>query len=681
MIVHRVTPKASRAGGFKRLGQYVTAPFVPGSGGEPAAGADALGAYIADQARHGDRVAWVRITNCHAPTVRGAIAEMDATQALNTRSKVDPNYHLVVAFPPGEVPKRAQIEDIEDTLVRGLGLSEHQRISALHGDKAHLHLHVAINLIHPETFRAAKIFRDRTTLAELAAGLEVKHRLERTSHEIPNARVGRTPGAARAMEAHTGQEPFVGWVRRVAGPALLEAAGGAESWSALHGVAARYGLELRQRGAGLVIGKVGEPALMMKASALDRSMSYPKLVERLGAFEPVGDATRRIAPETTYERGVPPDRRRDQDLWRRYSAVRGGALRERTSALAAIDARDKRFRAEVSAHYGAKFAEIKRLKVTIGIDPRIRYAALKREQAAVLARHREAMRAARQTVRETHPVPSWADWLRGQAEAGNRAAGDSLRHMAARRERFTDTLIRMPRDAGRTIFRSGIKPKVARNGDAAWRLPDGGALVETETGIRMPTPSRAAAVLALEMARDRGKGAPLVVDGTETQQQALVDAAVQTRIDVRFADPMLEAERVWGLRERDAVEGRVASGQRAEAIGKFIAARNSWPDPADTTWYRRLTEDDAGTATFLAVHRLPEGDIALWRLGSETLVQDLSGESEALAWALLPGQMADLADVVRPGRDVGEAEADPPPSLPAGEEPEPDNDHDIEPDL
>lgn len=94
------------------------------------------------------------------------------------------------------------------------------RFPPLHEDKAHLHLHVALNLIHLETFRATKIFRDHTTPTELAVGLEVRFGLEQTSHEIPNARIGRPPRGARAMEAHTGQDPFVGWVRRAAaGPA------------------------------------------------------------------------------------------------------------------------------------------------------------------------------------------------------------------------------------------------------------------------------------------------------------------------------------------------------------------------------------------------------------------------------------------------------------------------------
>ena len=40
-----------------------------------------------------------------------------------------------------------------ENLVDTLGFSEHQYIAARHNDKDHEHVHVAINKIHPETFR------------------------------------------------------------------------------------------------------------------------------------------------------------------------------------------------------------------------------------------------------------------------------------------------------------------------------------------------------------------------------------------------------------------------------------------------------------------------------------------------------------------------------------------------
>lgn len=670
MIVRRVPPKATRAGGFRRLGQYVIAPVVLGSAPAPESGVDALGSYIADQARHADRVEWTRVTNCQAATVRGAISEIDATQALNTRSKADPNYHLVIAFPPGEVPTREQIEDIEDTLVRGLGLGEHQRISALHNDKAHLHLHVAINLIHPETVKAAKIFRDHTTLAQLAAGLEIKHGLERTSHDIPNDRNGRTPDAAKTMEAHTGTEPFVEWVRRVAGAELIAAAAGEGGWQQLHETASRYGLDIRQRGAGLIIGKADEPALMMKASDLDRQLGYKRLVDRHGQFVPASEAARSAERETEYVRAVPPERREDQTLWARYSEVRERAIHDRALALADHLAAGRRFRDAVQAHYRAKFGEIKRIKITMGIDPRTRYEVLKRQQAALLARHRAEMKQKREAINARHAVPSWPDWLRTQAETGNRDAVTALRSMATSRERFAEAMIRSPQEAGRVVSQRNIKPKASRNGDMTWRLPDGGAVVQTKTGLSMPTPSRAAAVLALEMAMRQAPGQPLYVDGTTTQRQALLDAAVLQRLDVRFADPSLERERDRRVRELDDAEGWTAPAKRADTIADFINRRNIWPDPGDTTHYRTLDRAEAGSVEFVATLRLRGVDVALWRDRNLTYVADITGQPEDIAYRLSPGDRADLATIRENSGAADNKPVVPPPSPERGQDAE-----------
>lgn len=94
-----------------------------------------------------------------------------------------------------------------------------------------------------------------------------------------------------------------------------------------------------------------------------------------------------------------------------------------------------------------------------------------------MARHRDELCLTRATIRAKHSVPTWPDWLRREAEAGDRQAIAALRAMATQRERFTDSIIRAPDKVSSTVASLGLKPKVARNGDATYRLPDGGAVV------------------------------------------------------------------------------------------------------------------------------------------------------------------------------------------------------------
>ena len=129
MIAKRVLrPRASSD--FGRLGAYI---LGQGKKTKQAAAADQTFDYIiADPA--GSCVGAVRITNCNADTPALAIMEILATQSLNKRSRGDRTYHLVVSFEPGERPAPAQIENIENELCAAIGLSSHQRISALHLD-------------------------------------------------------------------------------------------------------------------------------------------------------------------------------------------------------------------------------------------------------------------------------------------------------------------------------------------------------------------------------------------------------------------------------------------------------------------------------------------------------------------------------------------------------------------
>ena len=159
MIAKRVLrPRASSD--FGRLGAYI---LGQGKKTKQAAAADQTFDYIiADPA--GSCVGAVRITNCNADTPALAIMEILATQSLNKRSRGDRTYHLVVSFEPGERPAPAQIENIENELCAAIGLSSHQRISALHLDRAHLHLHIAINKVDPATLRCIEPYYDKRKL-------------------------------------------------------------------------------------------------------------------------------------------------------------------------------------------------------------------------------------------------------------------------------------------------------------------------------------------------------------------------------------------------------------------------------------------------------------------------------------------------------------------------------------
>lgn len=109
----------------------------------------------------GEKVASYRVTNCGTADPADATTLIQATQAKNTRSRTDKTYHLVFSFREGERPPLGTLQQIEDEFCEVLGYADHQRISAVHIDTDNLHVHVAINKIHPEGLQNIEPFYDK----------------------------------------------------------------------------------------------------------------------------------------------------------------------------------------------------------------------------------------------------------------------------------------------------------------------------------------------------------------------------------------------------------------------------------------------------------------------------------------------------------------------------------------
>lgn len=155
--------------------------------------------YILDTKKtttQGEKVASWRVSNCGTDDPAVATSIIEVTQAQNTRSKTDKTYHLVYSFPPGELPPLDVLHDIEDELCAAIGLADHQRISAVHQDTDHYHVHVAINKVHPTGLQNIEPYYDMPRLMEACEQLEIKHGLTRTNHGLEK---GKTNGRTNAQ--------------------------------------------------------------------------------------------------------------------------------------------------------------------------------------------------------------------------------------------------------------------------------------------------------------------------------------------------------------------------------------------------------------------------------------------------------------------------------------------------
>ena len=292
MIVRHQRESASN-GGFRHLARYIR-----GREAEP-------------------RATWFHAANL--PGVSGkdelelACKLVDAVQAQNTRAGSKRTYHLVISLDPRDRRlERRELQQVVERLVDTLGFSKHQYIAVRHNDTDHEHIHVAINKIHPETFRIHSPAWDHQKLFTGARALERELGLTPLWSRTRDRE--RVPQRAADCEAHHGVESFARWAREKLRPALRTTE--LRSWDDVYDVCSRFGVAIRAHGNGLVFEDV-ERGVRVKASFVARELSKARLCERLGAFQSASERPREAAQRAPH-RYSPRPARAPQSLWKEY---------------------------------------------------------------------------------------------------------------------------------------------------------------------------------------------------------------------------------------------------------------------------------------------------------------------------------------------------------------------------
>ena len=576
MIAHRIT-RTSGKDSFGRLGCYVLDLKSPT---DPKA-FERLAAYVVDRdgQPNGERVVGARITNCEfGDDLEDAIREIEGVQARNHRTRMDKSYHLVVSFPEGERPSAEQLQEIEDHLVTSIGLGEHQRISAVHDDTDNLHIHVAINKIHPRTYRAVEPHFDKRKLMAACRELELKHGLALDNHGLADDRDGpRRSDHAVKMEVHGGRQSLAAWIDARARDHLIEAATTAPTWSAFHDRLHDLGLTLKPRGAGFVIGALGT-AVHVKASSVDRALSLKMLTGRLGEYQRPSVSPTRPQPRLRYEAGPMQDERKSGALYRRFQVERDRAMAAREKALVELSQAHGSYAHQLAAHYRI---ERRRVAQTTCIAPAVRKKLL--DQLAVAhtkarTERRDLARRQRAEVRQEHPLPNWLGFLEREAARGGEQALAVLRGRASPTSRLgADTLTAAERaDAGHVIYQQ-LVPRVGKNGDVVYELMDGGRVTDRASEVRADRLTPRSAFLAVSLASDRYGSQPLAITGSDAFKAAILKVVVERGVEVTFSDPAMEHARhtavararrdtAPALGERKPDEGRAAKAPERHAF-------------------------------------------------------------------------------------------------------------------
>lgn len=310
-----------------------------------------LAHYILDRKASGQKVRDSWSMNCQTPDDFDlAIKEVTATQALNTRSQIDKSYHLVVSLGPGEDLTTDQWKAVEAAFCEAIGLSEHQRISAIHSDTGHIHLHIAISKVHPTKLTCKEPYYDKLKLQDTCRQLEQAYSLR------PGIGEGKRI-ATPAQEAHQGLEAFSTYIKEnIAGGLLKLLSEQHRTWKDAQDHCGQFGVEIRKRGAGLVFSHM-EKTIFVKASSIDQGFSKAKLESILGSFE---GSTFNDNPQKVYRQGPVGRDSGASCLYDEYSKLREkewAIYQEKSDSFSSDKARKL---SEIKERYAKHRLEIKR---------------------------------------------------------------------------------------------------------------------------------------------------------------------------------------------------------------------------------------------------------------------------------------------------------------------------------
>lgn len=383
----------------------------------------ALASYVGAANHEAEKLLHRWHVGCAFDDYSTAIKEVCATQDKNTRTTREKTYHLLISIAPEDDVKLSlkDWQDIEALFAEVLGYSDHQRHCGIHNNTANTHMHVAYNMIHPQTFNRHEPFRDYAKRNQLCRELEKRYGLridvQENTHE-PVTGPARKNDKAATVEAHTGQQSFDSYVQERKAQ-IAEGLEQAQNWQEVHCCLASMGIEIQITANGCTL-KDRHGKHRVKASSLGRAYSKQALEKRLGSFE----ASSNKYPESERYTRKPLQTNAQHDaLYKQYTV----AMKARKSALDAISEEYQANMQSLRASTEERLQHIQRSCLLIPkhkISCRATALLQQKEQQEHIKKNAAEKR---QAIREQSPFTSWAEFLQYQAQQGNEHALAILR--------------------------------------------------------------------------------------------------------------------------------------------------------------------------------------------------------------------------------------------------------------
>ena len=187
-----------------------------------------------------ERVAWTAGRNLGTddPELAAPLMQATARQSVLVQAPV---YHLTISFDRDDPVTPAQMQAVADRVFHDLGLREHQALMVAHRDRAHPHVHVMVNRVHPETGVAWERWQDRPKIERRLRVIERELGLREVAGHLYQPETKGPPQRARDA----------GFDERVR--AHLPKLRTARSWQEVEARLAAHGLRIEANDQGIVI--------------------------------------------------------------------------------------------------------------------------------------------------------------------------------------------------------------------------------------------------------------------------------------------------------------------------------------------------------------------------------------------------------------------------------------------
>ncbi len=489
-----------------------------------------LAEYVTDKQKlHKDKVEYIDFENFASDNFEDNIKHALELQSLNNSTK-DKNMHISVSFKEDEKPTKEQLKNIEVELLKSIGMDHHQRIMGTHIDTNNYHIHIVVNRIDPYKYNRIDPAYSKLKLQKKAAELEEKHFLKKDNH-IPNWQQQDTEKNINSktadIKSHTGIDNLKTWIKENAMEELKTALK-AKDIKELHTTLAKFNLELKERGNGLII-KDKSRNLFCKASDIDRNLSKNNLAKLYGGFTSMD-----IDIKPTIQFGTPKN-----DYWDKYKAkmdLQYKTKKEQTDIL-----RDE-YNQKKAAIQSKWKQRIETLKSDTKMNKRIKkeaYQKIFENQRKELRELYENYTISKSHINKENRQITYKDYLISESLKGDYKALEILRKQKPPKPKEDENTIGSKMD--HRLFVSS-KPVITKLGFVVYKLDkqnDNSKIIDKGNHLKVSNASDEALLRALEMAKLK-YGSTLDITGDINFKTKVISLVQKHNLDINFKDKTMQ---------------------------------------------------------------------------------------------------------------------------------------------